>query len=113
MKYILFLTFLIFIDCSPLINNKSNINQLLKLKRIERNEKILECVKSKGSETLIKLLSENKSNKFGKILRENKNTITREDKILYHGCRKKVISELKINRRYKNKNKNFLKINKI
>ena len=113
MKYILFLIFLIFIDCSPIDSNNSITNTLLKRRRIERNEKILECVKSNGSQTLIKLLSENKSNKFGKILRENKNTITKEDKYLYHRCRKKIISELKINRRYKNKNKKFLKINKI
>ncbi len=116
MKYIIFLIFLIFIDCSPLDYNTSSLNiLLLKRKRIDRNEKILECVKSKGSQTLIKLLSENKGNKIGKFLRENKSTITEEDKILYHGCRKKVISGLKVNRRFRNKikNKKFLKINQI
>ena len=30
-----------------------------------------------------------------------------EDKNLYHRCRKKIISDLKINRRYKNKIKIF------
>ena len=112
MKYILFLIFLIVIDCSPFIKNNSNVNVLLKLRRKERNEKILECIKSKGSQTLIKLLSENKSYKFGIILRENKNSITKEDKYLYHRCRKKIISELKINRRYKNKI-HLLKMNKF
>ena len=105
MKYILFLIFLIVIDCSPLIKNYSNPILLLKRRIKERNEKILECIKSEGSQNLIKLLSENKSNKFGKILRENKNSITKEDKDLYHRCRKKIISELKFKLNRKNKNK--------
>ena len=97
MKYILIVLLFAVIVCTPL---EGNIKERLKERRIKRREKIIECINKEGSENLKKLLNENKDLKLGKILRKNKDNITPEDRKIFFKCRKKVISEFKMNRKH-------------
>ena len=107
MKYTLIVLLFAVIVCSPI---GANFKESLKERRLKRREKIIECINKEGSEHLKQLLNENKDLKLGKILSQNKNTISVEDRKIFFSCRKKVISEFKMNRKHFNiltkKNKN-------
>ena len=91
MKFILFLIILAFIACFPY-----NGYLLDKLRRhyIAHHEEIIKCIKEEGSETLKKLITENKDIKFGRLNEGNKD-FTEEDKEIFQNCRRKAVSYLK------------------
>ena len=91
MKYILFLIVLAFISCDPF---SDQMIDRIKTYRLARHEKIIECVKERGSETLKKLITENKELKLGKLIKGNKD-ITEEDKEIFQNCRRKALSLIK------------------
>ena len=91
MKYILFLIILTFIACSP---NNDETTDKIRRHRLARHEKIIECIKEEGSETLKKLITENKDQKLGRLIKGNKD-ITEEDKEIFLNCRRKAFSLLK------------------
>ena len=104
MKYIFLLLVLTIIVCqTEYPNSITEINKM----RTERHQKLIECINEKGSDALKNLFKENKDIKIGKIFRDNFNSISEDDKKVFHECRKKIIFDFKFNRKnllgFKNK----------
>ena len=108
MKVILLLILFVFISTQSLPADTPILKEIKK-RRSERHDQILSCINENGSETLKKVLNDNKDLKFGKALRQNKESITEEDKRVFRECRKKIvfqhINATKNVLGYKNRNK--------
>ena len=96
MKSILILIVLTFISCYPA--NTTYIEEIKKLRK-ERREKILSCINEKGSPNFKKLFNDNINLKIGKIMRENKDSISEIDKKVFHECRKQALKVFRLKRK--------------
>ena len=103
MKALLLIFVLTLIGCEPLKNlfNTTALVDGFKKRRITLHETIVECINEKGSDALKKIAKENVDVTLGKLLKEAKNVLTKENLKVLNDCRKKAFSELK-------KNSNFL-----
>ena len=96
MKYIIVIIVFAYIICAPSdIPIFGSIFDRIKDARKKRFEKIIECTNEKGSETLKNLFKNNKEMKVGKIIKDNKDSLTEKDKQVFHECRKQLFSNLK------------------
>ena len=96
MKYILTLLLFSIITCIP---SKTNVTEELRQERIKRREKIIECVNKNGSETLKKLLNDSKDLILMRIIKENKDTISSEDRKVFFKCRKEALLEIQMSKK--------------
>ena len=84
MKAFLFFVVFAFIVCTPHEDAK-NVMQMIQK---ERRKAILKCINENGSKDLQKLFEDIKDEKFGKVMKENKDKISKEDKEVFLNCRK-------------------------
>ena len=86
MKIILFLIILSFIACSP-NDSKEVIEEI----RIKRREQLIKCVNENGSKTLQKLFGDSKEARLRRIIKSNIVPLSKEDKEVFQKCRKESL----------------------
>ena len=107
---------LILINLALSFRNSSSINfENLKEKRKQLLDKLFECLNDLGTETLKKIIDENKERKIIDILKNHRVSLSDKDKNAIRECRKQILLDTKNNINYDNfiNNKVNLKRNKI
>ena len=113
MKAVLFIILIHLVLPFP---NSNNINiENLKEKRKQLFDKFFKCLNDLGTETLKKIIDENKERKIIDILKNHRVSLSDKDKNAIRECRKQILLDTKNNINYDNyiNNKVNLKRNKI